>query len=75
MRVGELIEELQKFDPLTAVRVAGRDDESKFVPVESVRRLFASSGGDMGLPGDGYHIPGPSCIAIVPVETYGEDVD
>jgi hypothetical protein len=73
MRVGELIEELQRFDPMQPVYVPSREEGVGYVKSVEVRPLFSGKSG-VGLPEEGFHFR-TNIIGIVPVESDGGEED
>ena len=65
MRVGELIEELQRFDPMQTVYIpdcCGKD-ASSFAEIQDVRPLFDDCG-DIVLPHEQRFVRPTNCIGI-----------
>lgn len=63
MRVGELIEELQRFDPMQTVYIPDRCGDDAFAKVSRVRVLF-DKGGGLATHGNGNYPLATNCIGL-----------
>lgn len=63
MRVGELIEELQKFDPMQTVYIPDRNVDNAFAKVSRVRVLFDDCG-SLATRGRGNYPQATNCIGL-----------